>query len=368
MIKFLPSYVGSKSYWVNYLEKYKDKDFVELFAGSAVLSANLAKSCILNDKDKYVYKILSEFDKLIVPESFTQEDYFRVRSLSDWWKYSYNLQKMSFSGVFRYSKNGYNVPVKKYITEVNLLQDYQEALNRWKNLNPVIFNKNYLDIEFELLENKVVVFDPPYENSQASYNYDIFDYHQYFEYIRLLEGSATILLFDNIDNLPFNNYKSRAMVVNGKHKKNSEGLFEFNRSLKSGHEGEMLFSQLNPNLKRTDGFEYDFITSDNKTIELKSDYYSMNKTPNYFMEIFSVLEKDKLGGPFQSLQKGVDYYIYFFVKEKIWKIFDVKSLCERIKKVASQGRKVKVPNKGYTTFGLTLHRELFKDLEIEIIL
>ncbi len=39
-IKFLPSYVGSKACWVGKLGRYGGRDFVEFFAGSAVLSAN----------------------------------------------------------------------------------------------------------------------------------------------------------------------------------------------------------------------------------------------------------------------------------------------------------------------------------------
>jgi adenine-specific DNA methylase len=76
MVKFLPSYVGSKAYWISYLNSYHDMDFVELFAGSSVLSANLAKTALLNDIDPYVYLMLSQFDKLVVPEVFTQKDVF----------------------------------------------------------------------------------------------------------------------------------------------------------------------------------------------------------------------------------------------------------------------------------------------------
>ena len=93
MYKFLPSYVGSKSFWLKYLENYKGRNFVEPFAGSGIISANLANKTILNDLDEYVYLILKNFNDLIVPENFSSEDYFNVRSKKDWWKYAYCLQK-----------------------------------------------------------------------------------------------------------------------------------------------------------------------------------------------------------------------------------------------------------------------------------
>lgn len=65
MVKFLPSYVGSKRHWVSRLAQFKGMDFVELFAGSAILSANLAKTALLNDRDPVVSTILSRFDELI---------------------------------------------------------------------------------------------------------------------------------------------------------------------------------------------------------------------------------------------------------------------------------------------------------------
>ena len=45
-------------------------------------------------------------------------------------------KKMSFSGVFRYSKNGYNVPAKPEGKQVNFLniEDEYNKILCWKNL------------------------------------------------------------------------------------------------------------------------------------------------------------------------------------------------------------------------------------------
>lgn len=177
MIKLLPSYVGSKAYWVPYLKFLKNEYIVELFCGSAVISINLASKALLNDLDPYIFKILTNFNRLVVNDRFTQEDYFRVRQLDNWWQYSYCLLRMSFSGVFRYSKNGFNVPVKKYIKSVNIKDDYKQALDKLNELNPFFRNKPYNEVYIPNIENANIILDPPYEKAQASYNTKSFDYH-----------------------------------------------------------------------------------------------------------------------------------------------------------------------------------------------
>ena len=201
MIKFLPSFVGSKQYWVSRLQPCLNNiPMVELFCGSSVLSANLASTAVLNDLDPMVSKILSRFDEQIVPEIFTQEDYFRVRKQEDWWRYAFCLQKMSFSGVFRYSKNGYNVPVKKQIESVELQEDYEKALCRWRDLSPTVLNVSYTDVPMSLCSGRTVILDPPYSGSKASYNTGM-NYEDYWSTVGFLKKCArSVLLFDRVHN------------------------------------------------------------------------------------------------------------------------------------------------------------------------
>ena len=223
IFKFLPSYVGSKARWVEYLTPYKGSDMVELFSGSAILSSNLAKTSVLNDLDPYIFKIFSNYGELIVPDEFTEEDYYRLRGSVDWWKYIYCLQKMSFSGVFRHSKNGYNVPMKKgYIKSVSLKEDFAVSKKRFEELKPQVLNLSYADIPTALLEGRVVVLDPPYQNKQASYNANKFDYDKYWKFVKSLRGVArTIIIFDTAGNIKSNlgvdSLVTRNMRVNGKH-------------------------------------------------------------------------------------------------------------------------------------------------------
>ena len=234
MIKFLPSYVGSKSFYVQYLEQYKGRKFVEPFCGSAVISANLASKAILNDIDPYITKILSRFDEQIVSDAFTREEYYQVREFPNWWQYAYCLQKMSFSGVFRYSKNGYNVPAKK-IPIVFVWEDYQDALERWRQLQPIITNKQYYEVEIK--EDDVLILDPPYKNTVASYCKEDFDYGFYWEWVKKQQDICkTIILFDFQDNFPKFVQKNmhvlspeRKSRINGARRGNKEIMVELLR-------------------------------------------------------------------------------------------------------------------------------------------
>ena len=355
MYKFFRSYVGSKAYYVKQLDFLKGRNFVEFFCGSAVLSANLAKQCQINDVDPYVYKILNEFDKQIVPDVFTKEDYFKVRGQIDWWRYSYCLQAMSFSGVFRYSKNGFNVPIKP-IESVSLGEEYIESLNKWTELQPQVSNLSYIDVNTGL-DNPVFVFDPPYESSQASYNKD-FDYELYWFFVgKHLDRRETVLLFDSESNMPLAAHSQRKMRVNGGREGGKESMFIFDESLKIGKTGEDIFGNLHPFLVREDGLKYDFSFKDKK-IELKTEYYDMDKTENFFIERYSYDNVD--GGPWQSLKNGVDYYIHFFVKNHTWFSFTTKELVEYLDTL--ELNLIKIPNKSHITRGFKIKRELLSHL------
>lgn len=233
------SFVGSKKMWIKTLEKYKDQPFIEPFCGSSVLSFNLAGACILNDVDPYIVKIISEFDKQVVPECFTREMYFKARNRSYWWRHVYCLQHMSFSGVFRYSRNGYNVPIKKDKNEIRVLDKYKLNLTRWLELEKTVYNQKYYNLPFDLFKDKVVILDPPYQGSQACYNDLQFNYNTYWKWLELIKDfGKVIIIFDRKKNLEDHNipiYQTRSMRVNGKHDGDIEamGIFENGEWLKN---------------------------------------------------------------------------------------------------------------------------------------
>jgi site-specific DNA-adenine methylase len=232
--RFLPTYVGSKLHWLERLEPLRGRPIVELFAGSSVISANLASTSLLVDLDPVIARILVRFDEQIVPNVFTTEDYYRVRSSTDWWRYAYCLQSMSFSGVFRYSKNGFNAPAKggrEGALERSLRPQYEAALVRWQDLKPDVRCTSYLDITdadiTAMGEDVVVVLDPPYASSKAAYNVKSFDYDRYWGRVEELAAKFSVVLFDREDNLKDAGYPAigtRHMRVNGARAGSNEAM------------------------------------------------------------------------------------------------------------------------------------------------
>ena len=178
LTKFLPSYVGSKAYWVKSLERYRGRNFVEFFAGSAVISANLANQAALNDLDPFLHRYFRQYENQPVMDAFTSRNYFAKRKQKSWYRWLYYLQKMSFSGVYRWSSNGYNVPIKQdYKPEgkakkgkaVHLKDEIERSIKRFKELAPTLHNLDYTDVPMPESPD-IAVLDPPYESKQAAYN------------------------------------------------------------------------------------------------------------------------------------------------------------------------------------------------------
>lgn len=379
LIRFLPSYVGSKAHWVDKLQYLQGENFVELFAGSGVLSANLAKTAILNDKDPYIFNIYNNYNDLIVPEEFTQDDYFKYRKDPEWWKYIYPLLGMSFSGVYRYSKNGFNVPVKKVVRSVKLKNAYDEAKKRFNELKPVITNYDYLDFPRDLLKDKIVILDPPYAGAQAFYNtkHDSENKQKYWNFVNEVETLAKrLIIFDAIENMPFKNYQVRKMRVNGKYGGGKECMydnkteFNFESQKKIGDKGEELFlKQYGHIVERTDGYKGDFrIKETGEILELKTDTYLTSETPNFFMEAYSIIESETPGGPWQAQNHGCKFFVYFFMNSGEAFLFTVSELVSFLDGYISRTNPhmKEVPNDGwnskYNTGGYALNRNLFKHI------
>lgn len=366
IIKFLPGYVGSKLKWVDKLSHLKGKTFIELFAGSAMLSANLAKKAILNDHDIYVYKILKYFDKQIVPETFTEQDYFEKRKRPDWWRFAYCLQKMSFSNVFRYGPNGYNVPINKRVKSISIRNEYIKALEKWSNLGPVVTCRHFADFKPEIFKDKVVISDPPYEGSKAAYN-GLFDYEEYWNFIySIIKIADTVVIFDRERNiqqrLPGVSYQTRNMCVNGKYDGDVEAMcvFSFKDQLCTGNEGEKLFASVyKEKLTKLSPPGPDFRTSKGDFLELKTDTYDMSSTPNFFIERFSNAKYQTPGGPWKAQENGCKYFAYMFIKNKIWFLFEVDKLIEILDKIVKekQLKLEEIKNKGWITQGYKIKRK-----------
>ena len=140
----------------------------------------------------------------------------------------------------------------------------------------------------------------------------------------------------------------------------------FKADLKRGLQGQALFLKHYPEYEPTTGFnKIDFIHPDGTKVELKTDFYNMNKTKNFFFERYSNDTAGTLGGPFSAAESGVDFFVYFFIKslKSFW--FRPKELCEFLENWEGSKNLIEVPNKGYTTLGIKCNRDLVKHLCIK---
>lgn len=131
-------------------------------------------------------------------------------------------------------------------------------------------------------------------------------------------------------------------------------IADFNEDLKRGHKGEELFEKYFPlNVKRLDGRQNDFITDAGTLIEIKTDFTDYN---NIFFERWSNTNKGSNGGPWQALDKGNEYFIYVYARNKKYYVFNTKELVEFLNNYINQNKlKLKSVDNGlYITQGYAI--------------
>lgn len=136
--------------------------------------------------------------------------------------------------------------------------------------------------------------------------------------------------------------------------------FNFKTQLNVGNVGEEMF--LNHYKKRqarkADGRKHDFLVDESKTVELKTDTYSMFKTPNFFMEKFGNIETKALGGPWRAAEDKLDFFVYFFIKEKTFFWFEPKALVAILDPIILDMKPKIIDNKTWAAIGYTVARDL----------
>jgi len=141
--------------------------------------------------------------------------------------------------------------------------------------------------------------------------------------------------------------------------------FDFQDQLKVGRKGELLLLKKwpHPVRKHAELKGPDFLDSEGRVIELKTDTYDMNKTSNFFMERWSDGKLKKPGGVWQAQEKGVTCFVYLFIQQKVWFVFeDVPALVKRLDSLTAKMYIHNIPNKGWTTQGYKVPRDSLKDL------
>jgi len=144
-------------------------------------------------------------------------------------------------------------------------------------------------------------------------------------------------------------------------------LFDFDKQLEVGNEGESDFQKYYESLgpQKPKDRAIDFILANGTTVELKTDTYDMDKTPNFFMEIFGSIDEGKIGGPWRAMQDGVDFFVYYFPKNRTFFWFRTVSLCNRLDSVISNYSLApkEIRNKGWTARGYAVPRDTLSDIE-----
>lgn len=183
--------------------------FVDLFAGSAIVSMNVkAEQYIVNDLDENLYSLYQMFktnsyeniifhiEKRIeeygLAKERTKRNEFKDKEKIEQYKNAYmklrtyynnskkrdvldfyTLMFYSFSQQFRFNNKGqFNMPCgNDCFSEKN--KDYvKNGIDFFSKDNVMIFNKNFYDFKYIKSQNKnnFVYLDPPYFNTTATYN------------------------------------------------------------------------------------------------------------------------------------------------------------------------------------------------------
>lgn len=105
------------------------------------------------------------------------------------------------------------------------------------------------------------------------------------------------------------------------------------------------------------------LVSTGQLLELKTDTYNMEKTPNFFIERWSDIAKKKPGSIWQSHGKGVEIFCYMFVRHNTYFEFrDLPALIKRLDEVTKDMYMHSIKNRGWITGGYRVPREALKDL------
>lgn len=133
----------------------------------------------------------------------------------------------------------------------------------------------------------------------------------------------------------------------------------FQADLKRGQDGEKQFLALFTKLVGTDGRRGDIVAPDGK-IELKTDFYKLADTPNFFIERYSSVEVMSPGGPWQAKAHGCKYFVYYYAGDRQGYIFLTDDLVRELEvlEVAGRLKPVEVRNKKWTTVGYKVPRSL----------
>jgi len=141
-------------------------------------------------------------------------------------------------------------------------------------------------------------------------------------------------------------------------------IFGWHEQLSVGNKGEKYFQTLYPEATKTSGRVDDFVLN-GKRIELKTDTYSMAKTPNFFMEYFGNVKAGAIGGPWRSCKDNIDYFVYLFLYDKKMFWFESCRLANFLDEHIKTLKPKTVRNSTYEAYGFAVKRDDVAHLQID---
>lgn len=133
----------------------------------------------------------------------------------------------------------------------------------------------------------------------------------------------------------------------------------FKSDLQKGLLGQQVFAKIFKNAVHIDGKRGDLKIGEDK-IELKVDFYDMEKTRNFFMERWSNLNSLKPGGPWQAAEHGCQWFVYFYMQGMQGWIWKTEDLVKQLEALESRLKPRQVRNMKWTTVGYTVDRNLLR--------
>ena len=148
-------------------------------------------------------------------------------------------------------------------------------------------------------------------------------------------------------------------------------VWDFKDQLLVGDAGARLFQERweAQTIPHADPKGPDFVDALARCIELKTDTYPMSKTPNFFMERWSDVGTRRPGGPWQAFGKGCNLFVYLFLADRVWFVFDdLPALLARLDSLTPGLPAKHIRNKGWVTEGYAVSRLALSDLYKEVAL
>ena len=141
-------------------------------------------------------------------------------------------------------------------------------------------------------------------------------------------------------------------------------VFGWHEQLSVGNKGERYFQTLYPSAVKTNGRVDDFVLN-GKRIELKTDTYSMAKTPNFFMEYVGNTKSGAIGGPWRTCKDNIDYFVYLFLYDKKLFWFNACELSKFLDEKIKTMKPKRVKNATYEAYGFAVNRDEVAHLQID---